>query len=1080
MFGRLRQTDYACVAERLVWSAALIVTPAAAIAQGSSNEPPPVLGIANLDNEYQMRRTLVASFDLDADPSPVILGGDAVFTTAPSEVISGARSVRLSGESAFVEIDYTALQLEPHRIYALEYDYRIIDDAGAESATFVIGRWGAASDHHGDPWGLPPRVFGPEGTQQRQFRFGALGYPTFLIFSTTPGVVIVDNLRVWRLDAEAVRSSPPILALGFPRLGNYFYGSPYAQALTSGLNASDIEEMIGRFDLITGVQIDHTIGDTGWIERILDRNPAAIILPYRLSYSAQNIDRVEPVGGTSDLEALFNRAIPPAWIMRGPDGEPLHDQIFDGNTQLDPTSYCEPVNNLVFSEFMERFIGDTVLPAGLWSGIHFDQAEWYPNPLLAQTINGPLPPFDIDRDGIPDSMPFMFTETRRAFHEYFDRMSKRFGYSRILFGNPGRIPLDATVLADLNGWQQELLCPYDILAGGEWDTTRSAQWHDFLRNYLAACSSARAPRALNIQFTGRDLGVPTGGITGHGLPDRIPELEPRDYHRMRLGLATTLLGNGFFGYDLVDNTTPPVWFDEFALDDTGHPTTALSGKGYLGQPLADATEITRPASIVLETGFEGEVPPGLFVGEDAVYTTVPWQVIEGLASLVVSSPTSDKFIGFITDPQAFELEQGTTYDLVAHFRVLEYTPEEFGGLLKMGIASDPFHAIDFHGQSFVYHQDVQAIGQTITMRSQVKVTTPGAMAYALIADRGSIAIDSIRLTELAGGAFRRDFEGGIALVNPTPEPITLTQAEVAGPFARTTIRRISGVQDPAVNSGEPVIDGLTIPPADGIILLAGRIDAPAPVTPPALFALPDASEAAVDLYFDTAQGGTRAGSLVEYKLADGPAWDRFDLAGPDGVHRIEFLDPGTEYEARIANYDDAGRVSAFTDPVRFTTTGTTPVRPHIESIGTMERGGYALLTGDTLADSALDLSTTLPFEFEGTSVRINGVPAQLAFASPESLAFIVPPSVAIGDAIVRVLRGSTTSAGHIAAVVAPPAACPGDINGDNLTNAADFIIQAGHFGSAVAPNTSGDLNGDGLVSAADFVILAGDFGCSIP
>ena len=62
---------------------------------------------------------------------------------------------------------------------------------------------------------------------------------------------------------------------------------------------------------------------------------------------------------------------------------------------------------------------------------------------------------------------------------------------------------------------------------------------------------------------------------------------------------------------------------------------------------------------------------------------------------------------------------------------------------------------------------------------------------------------------------------------------------------------------------------------------------------------------------------------------------------------------------------------------------------------------------------------------------------------------------------------------------APPApACAGDINGDGFTNAADFTILAGNFGSAVTPNTGGDLNGDGLVNAGDFVILAGDFGCA--
>jgi hypothetical protein len=59
-----------------------------------------------------------------------------------------------------------------------------------------------------------------------------------------------------------------------------------------------------------------------------------------------------------------------------------------------------------------------------------------------------------------------------------------------------------------------------------------------------------------------------------------------------------------------------------------------------------------------------------------------------------------------------------------------------------------------------------------------------------------------------------------------------------------------------------------------------------------------------------------------------------------------------------------------------------------------------------------------------------------------------------------------------------PSGCTGDVNGDGFTNAADFTILAGNFGSSVTPNTGGDLNGDGLVNAGDFVILAGDFGCT--
>jgi hypothetical protein len=62
----------------------------------------------------------------------------------------------------------------------------------------------------------------------------------------------------------------------------------------------------------------------------------------------------------------------------------------------------------------------------------------------------------------------------------------------------------------------------------------------------------------------------------------------------------------------------------------------------------------------------------------------------------------------------------------------------------------------------------------------------------------------------------------------------------------------------------------------------------------------------------------------------------------------------------------------------------------------------------------------------------------------------------------------------------PLCRCRGDLNGDGITNVADFTILAGAFGAGI-PNcvlhTQGDLNCDGIVNAADFTILAGDFGC---
>lgn len=106
------------------------------------------------------------------------------------------------------------------------------------------------------------------------------------------------------------------------------------------------------------------------------------------------------------------------------------------------------------------------------------------------------------------------------------------------------------------------------------------------------------------------------------------------------------------------------------------------------------------------------------------------------------------------------------------------------------------------------------------------------------------------------------------------------------------------------------------------------------------------------------------------------------------------------------------------------------------------------------------------------------------------LAFLMRSNGVISSQVLPPIAGNATDLGvfpdftaiagtQFATITTAPAPgeCPGDVNGDGFTNAADFTILAGNFGASVPVNTGGDLNGDGTVNAADFVILAGDFGC---
>ncbi|MGB0171826.1 MAG: MopE-related protein [Flavobacteriales bacterium] len=65
--------------------------------------------------------------------------------------------------------------------------------------------------------------------------------------------------------------------------------------------------------------------------------------------------------------------------------------------------------------------------------------------------------------------------------------------------------------------------------------------------------------------------------------------------------------------------------------------------------------------------------------------------------------------------------------------------------------------------------------------------------------------------------------------------------------------------------------------------------------------------------------------------------------------------------------------------------------------------------------------------------------------------------------------------GLMEASEAASAACPGDLNGDNLVGAADLVTFLGHFGCILNCGQE-DFDNDGLVGVADLVYLLGYIG----
>lgn len=956
----------------------------------------PVFGNQMAVNRYSDRSTVIYEVDFESGLEGLVpITGAAGLTTAPGEVLEGAQSLRIE-PNAGVRVHPEGNELEAGTTYILEYRYRILTGAMPERCAVSVN---LGSPLTTVPLGGVIRPDSLDGTDTRSIRVTEDG--AFFDVYSCDAPVSIDSIRVLRQRVEVHAGELPTLPFAFPRLGNYQLITPDGIAQINQVPEAQVEEITSRYDLLFGTSIDSTMGAAGWVRRLKQRNANLQILPYKQSFMAQQDPPWHDI--YIGLNVAFNRGLAPEWFMRKPSEEALAEPDFPLNVQLDHTRFSPAVGGLTANQYTTEYLARSVLPSGLWAGIHFDQPEWYINPLLGE----PPPAIDLDRDGQAEPVGIVQHEWARGFVDFFTGMHKRFGFGQLLYGNAGYIPGNPSILPMLNGWQMEVVSPYRITAGGDWVTDEASSWYRLLGNYRLATEYARAPQIVSLQFTGRDLGEPTGGTTPNHYPARRLALEWRDYQRMRLGLTTALLGNGFFEYDLVDNTTPPLWFDEYAVDASGVATGDARGKGYLGQPLGPGVELDYIGREIFRLDFEGgPAPENVLVGPGTVSSNAA-HVIGGTASMVVRQDdvAEGKWL-FFADGL---FTRGRTYQLFMDYRLLEYRPTTFRGLVGMGF-SDPSGELTQTRSASLYFPDSGAPGQQGTLRASVRVTHDGVKVFGGLPDTGEIAIDNVRLIEGTGGVWRRDFERGIVLVNPTPEPQYVPQNWIAGPLQRTGIRRISGSQMPLINNGADVTQGIWLMPADGIILLASTRTASlltAPSSPGAL-----ATQSGAVVWWQPSTGPV---SGYHLRYGESPSdLTRHAATGSWSALMLDDLRPGATYFIEVTAVDFIGTRGPSAPLISVTIPGAAEIRPQFmisPATPSVAPGAFVRLEGSNLADQTLTqpgplFGTTLG----STSVQVNGIDAAIMSVSANTIDLIAPWQIGGTKAVINVTRGGIPGA----------------------------------------------------------------------
>jgi hypothetical protein len=739
------------------------------------------------------------------------------------KVVTGQAAATLHGFGTF-ETDPRVVALEPNTTYVVQFDYRgRAGDDGHKSVLVSLHPEGESG--YDVATCLRPLLKNAptNGTYSGGALTGAAARYYLRIMAVGGVSIAVDNIHIVRqertLAPGGLAAAAEIPGLPFPRLGNYLMGTTtdmaaggIAEGKPFTYSVDEIERRVAAFDVLVGTAFSDQTWDPDFPRRMRALNPNLLILPYRIAQEEGfGSGPILNCGGNREtyLEESFRNGIADEWIVRTTSGNPVEDPDWKLIRKLNIYNACPVVGGRTFNDYLIEFVMNDIFASGLWDGVYFDNLFDRINPHIPYNYDPASFNYDVNGNGVRDETPAQISAmTREAATTVLQRIRSQVGDSQLIIGNTG--PLPALSLAPyVNGYLFELWnAAWCYQCAGR---PSEAGWKRAIDGYLFMATHALAPRISVVEGS---------GLTGTLVTPDHAYLEPTaaDIRTHRFTMASALLGDGFYEYDLFDGRSAPYWFDEYTVSSDGVAVEDVRFKGYLGHPLGDAAELASPATVVWEQAFETtRVPqemwaqPGVRVGRSA------GEIITGKGSLIIDNPDHTKRVDILagTDPAAVRLQQGKTYVIEFDWRILE-TIDGYVEAHVWGTGSNPGS----------YSLPGVVKGDTGHARFPATLDSGGnfSVQFQLGNGGGKVAIDNVRVTEGGAGPWRRDFENGFVLVNPLNRPATFDAMALAGSLNRTGTRRILGNQAPDVNNGQPISGSLTLQPFDAIILLADHME----------------------------------------------------------------------------------------------------------------------------------------------------------------------------------------------------------------------------------------------------------------
>lgn len=573
--------------------------------------------------------------------------------------------------------------------------------------------------------------------------------------------------------AGAASAGYPLLGLYGSMMGN---GYPLWDS-TGALQSTALDEMARYHEVILDIS-PITPYRPDAIAALRARNPDISLLAYVTGSFTLLKDDPDSLG---HFPTLYNHTV------RDLDGflyNTSGQQYPQCNVNLAKRS---PTGRYVVAEALADLFYNRTIGIADWNGIfidiYCDQIAW---------METPAQRFDYQRAGY-SSLAALDIGWKAGSDTLANRLRRLAGSSAVLVGNCA----SGSKYVSFNGWMRENF-PYQ--QGGNWYS--NMYWDP--GGYFADEAKFRAP-THNYIYSAGYLTDPYGSS---------------NTRKVRFTLGTASLGSGFGAIGPPDRRPLPSnyqswWFDEYAVDlATGQSSAQLAHTGWLGMPLAPYYQMiwvgTNPDA-ASNPGFETDLTAwghGSVIGSTLSRDVTTAAV--GSASAHVTVPTTSSVpwaVSFSTTGTIpVNLYQAYAATFWARAAVARSIRVALGGAVSGEFASTRL-TIDMTWKQY-----------QIALISNG--TGPSRLSFQLGTDAGDVWLDDCHLQAGATTIYRRDFQNGTVLVNPSDNYLSV-------PLERQ-FRRISGAADPTVNNGG-IVTQVTLAPSDALFLIGSDQIPPAMV-----------------------------------------------------------------------------------------------------------------------------------------------------------------------------------------------------------------------------------------------------------